>query len=307
MHGRSHPPLVSVVILSWMRREELRLTLGHLESSTYTAFETLVVDNASTDGSPEMVAQDFPRVRLISLAKNTGIAGLNTGMRAAHGKYVILLDDDSHVGGPTVERMVERFEADPGLGIAAFTIINPVAKTVDWPGPGDLHADGSAPAFVGCGVGLRLDAVKRAGYFDPGYFLYLNELYLTARILDLGYSCRHFPELQAFHRVAPAHRSQARRAYYATRNMLWFAANMFRPAHSAAFSAIMVAEGVAYRLRRGRTAELPSFLAGAKDGLRKFARRGESKPLAAATLQKLEPYFAKWYPGSWRVLKLLAG
>ena len=307
MDGRSHPSPVSAVILSWMRRDELHLTLRHSESCTYPALETIVVDNASTDDSPEMVARDFPRVRLISLPENTGIAGLNTGMRAAHGKYVILLDDDSRVGGETVTRMVPRVEADPGLGIAAFTIRNPVAKTVDWPGPGDVHPDGSAPTFVGCGAGLRHDAIQRAGYFDSGYFLYLNELYLTARILDLGYSCRHFPELQAFHRVAPAHRSQGRRAYYATRNMLWFAANMFRPAHGAAFSAIMVAEGVAYRLRRGRTAELPSFLAGAKDGLRKFARGGERKPLAPATLGKLEPYFAKWYPGAWKVLKLLAG
>lgn len=297
--------MVSVVILSWMRREELRLTLGHLASSTYPALETIVVDNASTDGSPEMVARDFPRVSLIRLTENTGIAGLNTGMRAAYGKYVILLDDDSHVGGPTVERMVDRFEADPGLGIAAFTIINPVSKRVDWPDPKDLDADGSAPTFVGCGAGLRLDAVERAGYFDSGYFLYLNELYLTARILDLGYSSRHFPELQAFHRVAPAHRSQARRAYYATRNMLWFAAAMFRPAQGAAFAAIMVAEGVACRLKRGRTAELPSFLAGAKDGLRRLTQGGGKKPLAVATLRKLEPYFVKWYPGSWTVLKLL--
>jgi len=307
MHARSHPPLVSVIILSWMRREELRLTLKHMKSCTYPVLETLVVDNASTDGSPEMVALDFPRVRLIHLSENTGIAGLNTGMRAAHGKYVILLDDDSHVNGATVESMVDRFEADPSLGIAAFTIINPHAKRVDWPGPGDVHPDGLAPTFVGCGVGLRLDAVHRAGYFNSGYFLYLNELYLTARVLDLGYSCRHFPDLQAFHRVAPAHRSQGRRAYYATRNMLWFAAEMFRPAHGVAFSAIIVAEGVAYRLRRGRTAELSSFLAGAKDGLRKLAQPSERKPLAAATLQKLEPYFAKWYPASWRVLKRLKG
>jgi GT2 family glycosyltransferase len=305
MDGGLHPPLVSAIVLSWTRRDELRLTLRHLASCTFSALETIVVDNASTDGSPEMVARDFPRVRLISLAENAGIAGLNAGMRAARGKYVILLDDDSHVGGKTVEEMVQRFEADPGLGIAAFTIINPVAKTVDWPGTGDLHADGSAPTFIGCGAGLRLHAVQRAGYFEAGYFLYVNELYLTARILDLGYSCRHFAELQAFHRVAPAHRSQERRAYYGTRNMLWFAAEMFGPAHGAAFAAIMVAEGVAYRLRRGRTAELISFLAGAKDGLRKFARGGERKPLAPATLEKLKPYFAKWYPGAWTALTFM--
>jgi GT2 family glycosyltransferase len=252
-----------------------------------------------------MVVRDFPRVRLISLAENAGIGGLNAGMRVAGGKYVILLDDDSYVDGKTVAGMVQRFEADPGLAIAAFTIINPCAKTVDWPGPGDLHADGSAPTFVGCGVGLRLDAVQRVGYFDADYFLYLNELYLTARILDVGYCCRHFPELQAFHRVAPAHRSQARRAYYGTRNMIWFAAKMFGPAHGAAFAATMVAEGVAYRLKRGRTAELPSFLAGAKDGFRKFNRGDQKKPLAPSTLRQLEPYFAKWYPGSWRALRLM--
>ncbi len=89
-------PLVTVNILSFNRREELRNTLTKVFEQDYKNIEIIVVDNASSDGSSEMVKNEFPDVQLIQLEENIGIAGWNEGFKAAKGVYVLVLDDDSY-------------------------------------------------------------------------------------------------------------------------------------------------------------------------------------------------------------------
>jgi len=114
-------PLVTVNILSWNRKEDLRESLIELKKTTYPNIELIVVDNASTDGSPEMVEREFPYVKLIKMPKNIGIAGWNIGFEKANGKYIMVLDDDSYPAPDAIELMVEEFEkADEDVGIIAF-------------------------------------------------------------------------------------------------------------------------------------------------------------------------------------------
>ncbi len=89
-------PLVTVNILSFNRKEELRITLTKVFEQDYKNIEVIVVDNSSSDGSQKMVREEFPSVNIIELNENIGIAGWNKGFEIAKGKYVLVLDDDSY-------------------------------------------------------------------------------------------------------------------------------------------------------------------------------------------------------------------
>ena len=115
--GSNGRPLVSIVILSWNRHDDLKLTLDKVSKLDYPYTEIIVVDNHSTDESCEMAINNFPYVRLIRLPRNLGIEGFNIGMINSRGKYIVLLDDDSHPENSAISKMVEEFEANKRLGI----------------------------------------------------------------------------------------------------------------------------------------------------------------------------------------------
>ena len=93
-------PAVTIVFLVFNRRDELRECLRRmLSESDYPRelVDVIVVDNASTDGSAEMVRDEFPEVRLIVRDRNVGVSGFNDGLAAARGDWVLALDDDCYL------------------------------------------------------------------------------------------------------------------------------------------------------------------------------------------------------------------
>ncbi len=212
---------LSVVVLSWNRREELRRTLACACPEACAAGEVIVVDNGSRDGSAEMVRRCFPEVRLLALPENVGIQGLNVGLRAARGEVIVLLDDDSSPLPGALAQVAAAFRQDPALGIAACRIDGPPGWwEATWPWDG-AERRAEVPTFVGCGAGLRRAALARAGEFDGAFFLYQNELDLAVRVAGSGYTVRYFPEIRFVHAVSPSHRTSRRADYYGLRNLLW--------------------------------------------------------------------------------------
>ena len=110
---------ISVVILSWNDRQNLEGLLQSLANSTKTrSMEIIVVDNASTDGSPEMVEAGFPGVRLIKNKENLGFPkGNNVGVRASRGKYVYLLNSDIKVLDSCMDALADYFDQNPKVGM----------------------------------------------------------------------------------------------------------------------------------------------------------------------------------------------
>src|SRR5690606_38053907 len=97
----------------------LERCLTSLGSPTPLSLETIVVDNGSTDGSPEMVEQAFPRVRLLRNASNTGFAfPYNQGIALSRGRYLLLLNSDTIVLEGALERLVDFMEHHPRVGAA---------------------------------------------------------------------------------------------------------------------------------------------------------------------------------------------
>src|SRR5437764_14739343 len=97
------------VFLVYNRREELRESLQRmLEDSEYPSerVAVIVVDNASTDGSAEMVRQEFPAVQVLEHDRNVGVSGFNAGFAAAKGEWVLALDDDCYLPPDGLRRAV---------------------------------------------------------------------------------------------------------------------------------------------------------------------------------------------------------
>jgi len=121
------PPRLSIVVLSWNTRELLAACLASLRAvSGELPFETIVVDNASADGSADMVAARFPEVRLVRNAVNEGYAiGNNTGAGFARGDLLLLLNSDTEVRPGALSTLVAFLDAHPGHGACAPRLDNP--------------------------------------------------------------------------------------------------------------------------------------------------------------------------------------
>jgi GT2 family glycosyltransferase len=117
---------LSVVIVNWNTREMLRDCLASLLPATHgLASEVIVVDNASTDGSPAMVRADFPSVRLIESPENLGFAaGNNLALRQVRGRHVLLLNSDTLVRGDVLGKAVAWLDATPAAGVIGPLVLN---------------------------------------------------------------------------------------------------------------------------------------------------------------------------------------
>ena len=118
--------LVSICIVNWNTREDLRRCLRSLPAGAGALdLEIFVVDNASSDGSPEMVAGEFPHVQLIRNTRNTGFAHANNqAIRRCRGDYVLLLNSDTVVHPGALAQLVAGMESDPRVGIGGPKLLN---------------------------------------------------------------------------------------------------------------------------------------------------------------------------------------
>jgi len=217
---------VSVVMLSFNRKDDVAEGVGELLSQDYKDIEIFVVDNGSTDGTAEMVRETFPQIKLIPLEDNLGVAAYNTGFDEARGDYIVVLDDDSFPGKKAVSRMVEEFQKNEKLGIVAFDVRHyDEYKTGGPVSTQPEHVENKTcryrMAFNGCGVGIRKSVIGRVGGYPAEFFLYWNEQDLSIRVLDAGYSIQWFTDIIAYHKYSPANRESLRAPFYYTRNLYW--------------------------------------------------------------------------------------
>ncbi len=180
--------------------------------------EVIVVDNHSEDGSPELVKEKYPGVRLITFTENKGFsAAVNEGIKEAHTKYVLLLNNDTVADGRMVTELEKAMEKNPGAFSAAAKMIN--LHTPDkLDGAGDFYcALGWAFArgkdkntdsfnrpgriFSSCaGAALyRRKMFDNIGYFDENHFAYLEDIDLGYRANIYGYPNIYVPEAEVLH------------------------------------------------------------------------------------------------------------
>lgn len=188
-------PLVTVNILSFNRKDELRNTLTKVFEQDYKNIEVIVVDNASSDGSSEMVKNEFPAVQLIKIQKNIGIAGWNEGFKVAKGEYVLVLDDDSYPEKIALVKVVNILSENIKVGIVALNIFDKsrnIYETKDFIPP--------FKDFIGCGALIRGECVDKIGGFDSRFFIYAHETDFSIRVLNAGYLIDYCKDAMVFHR-----------------------------------------------------------------------------------------------------------
>jgi len=225
------PPELSVVIPSWNTRDLLAACLDALFAADLPTTETIVVDNASADGSADMVAERFPDVVLIRNAENKGFAGgCNQGMEVARGRFVLLLNSDTEVARDALARLIAWLDEHAEYGAAAPLLHHPDGRvqpslkrfpnldTALWfstpmerryPNNAELKryfmrdADPEQSSDVdqppaACLL-IRADVLARIGFFDESLWLFFNDVDLSKRMDAAGYKTRYVAEARVLH------------------------------------------------------------------------------------------------------------
>ncbi len=169
-----------------------------------------------------------PSDRLIVLPENVGIpAGRNIGAGAAGAGLIMFLDDDAELLDPgLLAAVVERFDADPGLGAMAIRLVDEHGTTqrrhVPRLGARSAARSGRVTHFIGAACVVRAAAFHEVDGFDPRFFYAMEESDLAWRLMDAGWSIWYSADLKAFHpRTAPARHSGY--VVLTARNRAWLA------------------------------------------------------------------------------------
>jgi GT2 family glycosyltransferase len=238
--------LISVVVVNWNRRELLRACLESLARQRDAEFETIVVDNGSTDASAE--AAEAAGARVIRNTENRGFcAANNQGIAAARGDFIALLNNDAEAEPGWLAEMQRACSSRPEVGMAA-------CKVLVW---GDPHRSDKAGHLIfpdgqnrgrgsgaldrgqfdreeevlwpdGCAAMYRRTMLDQTGGFDEDFFAYGDDAELGLRARLAGWKCIYTPRaVVRHHRGATMGKDSARRLELIERNRVLLALKLF--------------------------------------------------------------------------------
>lgn len=220
--------LVTVIILNHNTKDLLEGCLSSLsENDPAGELETIVVDNHSTDGSVEMARKRFPHVRIIALDANLGFsAGMNAGLRCSGGDFLLLLNADTFLPRGSVDRLLSAMRHLPQVGIAGPRLVDAEGNLQDscqyFPTLTLHHSCRFLLRLLGARTGIsrkacekgrplpvdwlhgaclliRREMLEEVGLFDPGYFLYGEDMDLCFRARRHGWCMAYIPEVEVVH------------------------------------------------------------------------------------------------------------
>ncbi|MDX8549503.1 glycosyltransferase family 2 protein [Methanospirillum sp. J.3.6.1-F.2.7.3] len=215
--------LVSLVIVNWNRKNELKECLESIKNQTYKLIEVIIVDNLSTDGSIEMVREVYPEVNLIVMPDSSygACETFNIGFSNAKGEYTGILDDDITLPNDWVEKIINKFKSEPiSTAIISTKVIEP-GMPDDYLNSKEYNREKYYSTFVGCGSMARSALIKEAGYYDKKLFIHVNERDLALRLLKKGYRILHYPSVCTYHKKPFGIHLGNRSLYYHLRNYIW--------------------------------------------------------------------------------------
>jgi GT2 family glycosyltransferase len=229
---------VVAVVVTYNRKDLLRECLEAVTSQSRAPESVLVVDNASTDGTREMLEQEFPSVELLALPVNEGSSGgFHEGMKAAVQEgydWLWVMDDDTIPAGDALEKLLDapqHLNGMPKPSLLASKVLWTDGKLhpMNWPAPHmgdlDLFLDGVERTIIPIrsntfpSLLVRRESVERHGPPRKGFWIWADDIDFTQRILrdEPGYLV---PQSIAVHKTATAHKpwEGGQRFYYAVRN-----------------------------------------------------------------------------------------
>ena len=211
------------------------------------SLEVIVVDNASKADEATTIQQRYPQVRVIKSDKNLGFAGGNNlGIKAAHGKYLFFLNNDTLLRPQTSDfrHLISRLGADEKIGavcpkirfswgsnpiqFAGYTPLSPITmrnRSIGFGEEDNGQYDKAHPTPYAHGAAMMVkrEVIEKAGLMPECYFLYYEELDWSMMIRRAGYEIWYEPTCTVYHKESQATgQNSPLRTYYITRNRLLF-------------------------------------------------------------------------------------
>jgi GT2 family glycosyltransferase len=222
---------LSIIIVSWNVKNLLKKCLQSIFSKTQGVdFEVIVVDNASQDGSAQMVSQEFPQVNLIASNQNLGFAKANNmGLEFAQGNYVLFMNPDMELVENSFPKLLTLMNRDPKIALSTCQLIYPDGQRQNniKNNPGfcdqalillklhhvlkprclnrylakdfDYTKEQEVKQIMGAFVFSHGQIIREIGGWDADYFIWWEDLDLCKRIQDLGYKIIYTPETKIIH------------------------------------------------------------------------------------------------------------
>ncbi|MFC1736049.1 glycosyltransferase family 2 protein [Candidatus Hydrogenedentota bacterium] len=224
-------PEISVIIVNWNTEELLRKCLRSVENHVGTQErETLVIDNNSSDGSVEMIKNEFPGVNLIRNADNRGFAaGVNQGLHASTGLHVLLINSDARIEDGVVQIMMQYLATGKNVGIVGPGLIYPGGIPQERAAGYEINLWNLASHYLvldklfpfsmvfrgiyirkcdsptsvawvsGCAMLFRREVFEQIGPFDERLFMYMEDVDYCSRARDKGFDVHYLPYIHVIH------------------------------------------------------------------------------------------------------------
>lgn len=239
---------VSFIIVSWNAKDYLLECLESIDKTvTDQSYEVIVVDNGSTDGSPDAVTAQYPETQLIATGENLGFAkGNNVGLRASKGRYLCLLNSDTVLLPGTVKTLCEYMDANSSVGMASPRILNtdgslqPTCSRfprlslslsialgisnlfprsplfgrdrITW---WDYNEERFVDVLAGCFWFVRKEAFDDVGPLDETYFMYGEDFDWCKSFDEHDWKIALYPEAEAIHHGGGSSKNAPVRFYLA--------------------------------------------------------------------------------------------
>src|SRR5438105_15161305 len=247
-------PVVSALIVSYNVKGLLLKCLEAFYAHADVPVEAVVVDNASTDGSPAAVASEFPQATVLAQQRNLGFGRANNvGLERCQGRFVLLLNPDVTVNPQAVGRMADFLITRQDAAVVGPRLMYPDGRNDpdarrSFPVPRTLfyrtvglsrlfpksrvfgrHNMGHMPdtevhemdAGGAACMMVRMAALDRVGFFDPRYFMFGEDLDLCYRLKLGAWPVFYVPTASATHRVRPPSRERQRQISYERHRAMW--------------------------------------------------------------------------------------
>ncbi|MGB7511508.1 MAG: glycosyltransferase family 2 protein [Pelodictyon phaeoclathratiforme] len=219
-------PLSCIVVLNWNGAKDTLACLDSLAALISPSCRVLVVDNGSTDGSPEKIRDRFPAVELLLLSVNIGYAGgNNAGFRRVmelKAEFVIFLNNDTLVESSFYTPLIDTLQCNPGAGIAVPKIYYSDRPERLWYAGGVVNLstglirhvglrkkdapDFDRPALTGyatgCCFAMRCRDFDSVGGFDETFGMYAEDVDLSLRVRARGMSINYVPSSRVWHKIS---------------------------------------------------------------------------------------------------------
>ncbi|UBF29133.1 glycosyltransferase family 2 protein [Kovacikia minuta CCNUW1] len=257
---RDRTPIISIILVNYNGADIVGECLRSLEQFLQSyPYEVIVVDNASQDGSPDLIEHTFPWVQLLKQPENRGFgAGNNIAAKVARGEFLLLLNTDTQMTSDILPHLIRQIKDYPDVGIIGPQLLNPdgslqlstawkisivgeyqtLKQQKDYQEP--KHQASITQKFkalqevdivVGAAFFIRKALFEQLGGFDENFFMYFEESDLCQRARNLGWKILYTPEISVIHirghsvnKVSDRMRLEYRKSqlyYYQKHRPLW--------------------------------------------------------------------------------------